>query len=267
MIKIIFKRLILLPIILILIGCSFNKKYFTNYKNLSKGSESVLKKISLDSIIEKKKIQLNNSNLDSIYINYAILNKEINLVHYFPDYEYRLTTFDRNIDTLTLFEKKFCIQDLLKQKENESIFPKIVGVFLFNEREVEKKYIIIEGIYEHEVAIKHLNWRLIFDISNKNNPIIIKSDYQNFITSNLESIEDYNCDGKIDIVFFNENEINVFNIEDYKLKKIKDINLSVKKEKNSNNYRINLKKSKWFFPLKLEQGKKSFDIIYKTPFY
>lgn len=258
--------IIRLFLLTLLVSCSTGNKYLTSYKDLSiYDVNDKVNELHIKSVSEKRYLT-NNIGIDSVYINKIILNKELNLTHIFPDYEYRLISSQINVDTLSIFENKFCFQHLLKSKENV-IRPKITNLFTFCENNSTNKYLIIVGIYEDDAEIRNLNWQLLFNITNPLNIVSVDSDYFNIFSSNVIAYNDYNKDDKIDIIYCIDNSICAFNIINDKLILIENIRINLLPEIDTFFYKIK-NNSSWFFPLnRFPKNKKEFDFQYKKPIY
>ncbi len=149
---------------------SINYLPFTQFKDIHKNNTKVeVTKIKIN-FESKKHILASNS----YSFNIIVLNKTMGLCHIYPDYEDRISTNEQNLDTLVIYDQKFCIQTLLKDSVNH-IYPKIQKAYFFKQK--ERKMLCVEGLFMNDIAISHLNWILFFDITNINNVFNITSKY------------------------------------------------------------------------------------------
>lgn len=207
--------------------------------------------------------------LDSLKPLYKImLNKEFKIIHQMPDYSDRIATFDQNIDTLLIMDKKFCIQELLH--DTNYYEPNIRNLLLLKEK--NRTYLVVSFLYLGG-KYEYFHEILLFDVTKKDSVFAITNKGCNmvFVAGN-DFIGDFNQDGIIDFCFLSFNEeydkdvikhwntfIYVYNVANNEMIKLKNYHISLNRNIYSHTYRTF--DVEWFFPLKEHPPKQEFKFI------
>jgi hypothetical protein len=268
--------------IIIILFFSLNAKAqdvnFRNYNQLHKKNTKInISNKRIHPVVLEDSIQVLSYtvNLDSSIFSYRIgLNKKLAIQHLTPDFTTRFHTFEQNIDTLSIMNTVFCIQETLL--DTNYIYPIINKILLLKEKKII--YLVV-NIFDYNDRTERFYKTLIFNISDKNNIVNVSNKYCNIIfASDTNYMGDFNKDGIIDFCFICDNlkdnslvdeegymRINVYNISNNNIFELKNYYLFIKG--NNDHYFIDTDKSKWFYKIKKTTKSRKFNFKPQTVFY
>ncbi len=229
------------------VRCSGQSNSFMEFNSYDKihnnKSKIVFTDLKLDNIKSTNRYCNNGYFIDStIYKEYVcIINNEFRVMHKFPNLELRgLLDYQ---DSIGVGNRMFCLNNLIKNNNLSSPFICYAYKFVNKNRQL----LLLQIVDNDSRAVLECE-NLIFDVTNILDVSFIGNIKSLFVYPNF--FGDFNSDGEIEVcTMINNEKIIVYKI-DTALSVVEDKFIKIQYDQLSGCYKIDIKATNWFYPLK-----------------
>lgn len=145
--------------------------------------------------------------------NVVHLNRKYKIKHKYPSLTAKLITDDIWCDSIEVLQHKFCLQSIVSDSLlTDTEIKKAVKV-----KFSKSTFLILEGSYDREKKLNFSKrWVLVFDISNRREPRLIKNPPTGSTVFAFSStyFGDFDNNNLLDFVFFDSNKLRLFTIKE-----------------------------------------------------
>lgn len=145
--------------------------------------------------------------------NVVHLNRKYKIKHKYPSLTAKLTSNAVWCDSIEVLQHKFCLQSIVSDSLlTDTEIKKAIKV-----RFLKSTFLILEGSYDREKKLNFSKrWVLVFDISNKREPRLIKNPPTGSTVFAFSStyFGDFDNNNLLDFVFFNSHKLRLYSIKD-----------------------------------------------------